>query len=530
MNDIEAGQEVICKENLIKVLPWLLLVLCSFFLIKYVETSSLLFFGFHLELKYLVILCCVFTSIGLIARGSVYLLAKTKLNEYRKMSNRILQTKRSSNISDVQSFIKEAESQYCANELVNKLIESHLPDLKDYLIKLRKQQFKIQLQREFNSFEENCDKHLALIKSETPLVKAKTSIESSLKYLEKRRDEIKRKWDIAYKNFSWWNKLKYVEEADLSEMDKVIKELKCLDQKLVTEHKDDFKRLDAHLKKLKSRAVFRVTTTRNSLERFIDENKNEDLNSSDLLKKAYWLSALSVPVSIWGDVSRAGDVYDALRHVNANYADMTNSEIWWETLFISSDSLVGLASLTKGAYFEQLVASDTGGLLHEYFNHPDTDIVIDGVAYQIKATDSVSYINTVDEDIAVISTSEVALGSGSIDSGYSNEELTSAVDLALGGSIVDVSDTCADAILTGLGGLGFFATIEGINHASKKYENGGDALESMFEGAGVAIEGTARALVGTAELGYKVLSSRPSRFVGRTLFRGLEKLDNKLMG
>lgn len=91
-----------------------------------------------------------------------------------------------------------------------------------------------------------------------------------------------------------------------------------------------------------------------------------------------------------------------------------------------------------------------------------------------------------------------------------------------------MGDTAADAILAGLGGLGFFATIQGINHASEKYENGGDAVEAVFEGAGVAIEGTARALVGAAELGYNVLMSRPSRFMGRTLLKGLVKLDNKL--
>ena len=78
--------------------------------------------------------------------------------------------------------------------------------------------------------------------------------------------------------------------------------------------------------------------------------------------------------------------------------------------------------------------------------------------------------------------------------------------------------------------MGLFATMQGINHAGEHYKNGGDGVEAIFNGAGVAIEGTARALVGTAELGYKVLSSRPSRFIGRTLLAGLQKLDDKMMG
>lgn len=47
--------------------------------------------------------------------------------------------------------------------------------------------------------------------------------------------------------------------------------------------------------------------------------------------------------------------------------------------------------------------------------------------------------------------------------------------------------------------------------------------------ASVAIQGTACALVAITEMGYKVLTSRPSRFVGRTLLSGLKKLDDKLM-
>ncbi|MCY1300743.1 hypothetical protein D9M70_503210 [compost metagenome] len=239
------------------------------------------------------------------------------------------------------------------------------------------------------------------------------------------------------------------------------------------------------------------------------------------------LSALSVPFSLWDDFTTAGNIYDALRRVNGNYVGMSDGEIWLETLFMPAESLAGLTSLAKGAYFEQLVATDTGGTLFEHFNNPGTDIVIDGVAYQLKATSSATYVNSVDADIPIIATSEVAEQTRAIDSGFSNIELEHSVDLSLGGSVIDTKDTALDALLTGVGGLGFFATIQGINHAAELYENGGDGVEALFAGAGVAIEGTARALVGTAELGYKVLTSAPSRLVGRTLLAGLKKLDDK---
>lgn len=292
----------------------------------------------------------------------------------------------------------------------------------------------------------------------------------------------------------------------------------------------DFGRLDAHFSELTSRTQDRIAASQQWIERFIDAQVSREQAENVPLTAALWFSALSVPVSTWVDSVTAGNIYDALREVNGNYAEMSDAEIWWQALLMPSEQLAGLASLTKGAYFEQLVAVDTRGTLSEHFNNPGTDIIIDGQAYQLKATDSASYVNSVPEDIPVIATSEVAEATRAMDSGYSNDELEQSVQLALGGSVIDINDTAIDALLSGVGGLGLFATIQGINHAADRYKNGGDGVEAIFEGAGVAIEGTARAMVGTAELGFKVLTSRPSRFIGRTALAGMKKLDNKLFG
>ena len=135
--------------------------------------------------------------------------------------------------------------------------------------------------------------------------------------------------------------------------------------------------------------------------------------------------------------------------------------------------------------------------------------------YQIKATDSSSYIATVDPDIPVIATSEVADKTHSIDSGYSNEELTNSVELALGGTVIDAGDTAVDAILSGAGALGFFATCRGINRANADFNKGVSAEEAIFNGVAVAVEGTAKGLVDSAETAYKVATSTPGRGVGR---------------
>lgn len=309
----------------------------------------------------------------------------------------------------------------------------------------------------------------------------------------------------------------------------MLNDLKSMDRRMSVRHKDDFEELERHFSTLKFKAINRVVEAKGRADQYIRVHAGTNGIESDLLKKALLFSTMSIPVSVWSDLDRAGDIFETLRGVNGQFAGMSNAEIWWETLFLPTENLAGLAALTKGAYFEKLVASDSGGVLHEHFNHQGTDIVIDGTAFQLKATDSESYINSVPDDIPVIATSEVAENTCVIDSGYTNEDLTNAVELALGGTVIDAGDSAVDAILSGVGGLGFFATLQGINHAVKQHENGGDPVEAAFEGAGVAIEGTARALVGTAEMGYKVLASRPSRFMGRMLLKGLVKLDEKLM-
>lgn len=186
---------------------------------------------------------------------------------------------------------------------------------------------------------------------------------------------------------------------------------------------------------------------------------------------------------------------------------------------LAPESLAGLASLTKGALFEAHVAESTGGTLHEHFNTLDTDITIDGMEFQVKATDSAGYIESVDPEIAVIAASEVAVETGAIDGGMTNADLDSATDLALDGSVVDFPDSAMDAVIGGLSGLGIFATLRGINHAIDRHREGVDKAEAIEEGIGVAMTSTMKSTVDLAEMGYKVATSRPSRFLGRQVIK-----------
>ncbi|MDC0886799.1 hypothetical protein OAS19_03305, partial [Altererythrobacter sp.] len=247
----------------------------------------------------------------------------------------------------------------------------------------------------------------------------------------------------------------------------------------------------------------RIRTAKRLAADAIPESHRNSFEPDHALSVGLISAALSVPVSVAMDLDQAGSVYDALRDVNGNYAQMTDLEIWHETLTMSPDSLVGLASLTKGSYFESLVESGFGGERFANFNHPDTDIMIDGVAYQIKATDSVAYVESVADHIPVIATTEVADDTGFIDGGYTDVELSDAVDIALGGSLIDVGDTILDGITTGIGGVGIVAIVSGAHAAWGQYRKNGSALGAFGVGIGTTASGVVRTVVNVAEIGYK---------------------------
>ncbi len=368
-------------------------------------------------------------------------------------------------------------------------------------------------------------------KNDIPVLSAKNKLVSTLLKFELERDQLNLQWPQIYADLSWWNKLKYDEELDLSPLDKQIKQLKLALEEFDKIHGNDCKLIEEHFQSLTSVGNERIENAHKKLADAVNQNLVKDINNASLA--AAWFAGLSIPVSIADDFYSANHVYDSLRAVNSNFESMSNTEIWWETLWMSPESYSGLVSLTKGAYFEQLVANDTGGELFEHFNNPGTDITIDGIEMQIKATDSVSYIASVDDEIPVIATSELAEKTGSIDGGYTNTELTTTIEQALGGGVIDAKDTAVDAVLIGVGSLGVFASIRGINHASEQYNKGVEGIEAVFEGACIAIEGTAKGFVDSVEMVYKVVSkvvmSKPSRFVGRTVQKGLQKLDDKYL-
>lgn len=197
----------------------------------------------------------------------------------------------------------------------------------------------------------------------------------------------------------------------------------------------------------------------------IQRELESEANGDDLVRFSLVAFLMGLGAQAAANAYQTGGVYDAFRRVNQAYLDESDTEIWWDMVMLGlSDpaAMTGMTSLVKGAYFEQLVAQETGGTLHSDFNHPETDITIDGIEYQLKATDSADYVESVNRDIPVIATQEVAGQTDAIDSGISNQDLSETTDRALGGDIFDVEDSLDTGFSVAAGAIGFIPVMHGL--------------------------------------------------------------------
>jgi hypothetical protein len=312
-------------------------------------------------------------------------------------------------------------------------------------------------------------------------------------------------------NLSWGRKFKGRVEgkspADIRKIKSALKRKETQYAYFTKKHKADIDKTKQYYNDVKKRIAWRIDAAKDQAITALKAEPGSQVSIDTQLKLGLMAGLLGSATSAAMNVSDSMAVYDTLKSVNGNFTDASDADIWFETLTMPPEQLAGLVSLTKGAHFEKLVASDTGGQLHEHFNHPDTDIIIDGEAVQLKATSSIDYINSVDSEIPVIATSEVAEYTRAIDSGISNEELTSMVEGSLGGDVLDLPDVIADGISGGVGGIGTFSTAQGLYQGHQYYKETGNKEKAVLFGLGITIKGTIVALLNLCQIFFKALAS-----------------------
>jgi len=185
--------------------------------------------------------------------------------------------------------------------------------------------------------EHNCEQ-LVKKKAEVPLLSARNKLVSTLSAFELQRDQLNLQWQQAYANFSWWNKFKHDEELDLSTLEKQITQLKCALKAFDKTYGNDCKKLEEHFHSLTCLGEERISQAHKKLADAVNDNLVKDINNTSLA--AAWFAGLSIPVSIAADLYSANQVYNSLRAINGNFENMSNTEIWWETLWMSPEGRV----------------------------------------------------------------------------------------------------------------------------------------------------------------------------------------------
>ena len=149
----------------------------------------------------------------------------------------------------------------------------------------------------------------------------------------------------------------------------------------------------------------------------------------------------------------AEQVFDAVRRGYNEFEHASNADIVDYFDDVEPDAMIGHVSNIKGILFEQVYVEQLAeqGIevsVFEATNHPGVDVAVfdDGevmTELQLKATDSVAYINTTlaeNPDIAIVATSEVASQFESsivINSGIEEAVLEETVASAIADEVVN---------------------------------------------------------------------------------------------
>lgn len=142
-------------------------------------------------------------------------------------------------------------------------------------------------------------------------------------------------------------------------------------------------------------------------------------------------------------------VFEAIQRGYSDFKNSSQEEILEYFKTLSDESLEGHVNNIKGILFEQEYVNkmEEQGIeasLFQHTNHPDSDILIDGQEFQLKATDCKSYISSTLEqnpDIPIIATTEVANlinNDTVIDSGISNTVLEESIAEAVLGTSIGI--------------------------------------------------------------------------------------------
>lgn len=117
------------------------------------------------------------------------------------------------------------------------------------------------------------------------LIKTKNKISSTLNQLKYERKNTNDQWISTYNNFSWWNKLKYPEKLNLTELDQAIYELEELHESFYKRYSTDIESINNHYHNSIKRSENRINTIHYNALEMIKKTKIIEINENDIFNK-----------------------------------------------------------------------------------------------------------------------------------------------------------------------------------------------------------------------------------------------------
>lgn len=148
-----------------------------------------------------------------------------------------------------------------------------------------------------------------------PILAARDAAIQRLARVKARRVQLEADVDEMLKGTSWWTQLTY-DYPDYNRMDKEIRDLEGDVSLFLTRNAKEIQGAEDKLHAAAGRIDARLQLIEKTVIDAIPDSRQEPFNGDTIARNALILSALSVPVSAWQDISQTGEVYDALRLVN----------------------------------------------------------------------------------------------------------------------------------------------------------------------------------------------------------------------
>src|SRR5690606_36644938 len=142
-----------------------------------------------------------------------------------------------------------------------------------------------------------------------PVLAARDAAIQRLARVKARRVQLEADVDEMLEGKSWWTQLSY-DYPDYNKMDKEIRDLERDVKLFLSRNAKTIREAEEKLDAAAGRIDKRLRRIEETVIGAVPDRRQETFDGDTIARDALILSALSIPVSAWQDISQSGEVYD----------------------------------------------------------------------------------------------------------------------------------------------------------------------------------------------------------------------------